>query len=85
MTTIQRCSEDICRKKINIMSFECKFCHSNFCCSHQLPEKHNCNIKQSDFYETFRLMNNLDYSTDSNKHKKETPIYTMGKGRLTRL
>jgi predicted nucleic acid binding AN1-type Zn finger protein len=81
---VLRCDEDLCRKKINIMSFQCKFCHSNFCCSHQLPEKHHCNIKQSDYFETFRLTNTLDYSTtDSNK--KFVSYNGLGKGRLAKI
>jgi predicted nucleic acid binding AN1-type Zn finger protein len=67
MSCNERCG--FCKKKINILSFTCKFCHSNFCCSHQLPETHKCDIKKSDVFETFRLTNTMNYSEDNKEYQ----------------
>ena len=56
---MERCS--FCRKKINMMSFKCKFCDINYCCKHQLPETHKCNIRESASYERYRLKDTSDY------------------------
>ena len=48
---MDRC--DCCRRKVNIMSFTCKFCHKKYCPFHQLPENHKCDIKNSDAYEKY--------------------------------
>jgi predicted nucleic acid binding AN1-type Zn finger protein len=49
-----RCACPGCKKKVTIMSFTCKFCSSNFCPSHQLPENHKCDIQASGFLEEYR-------------------------------
>lgn len=56
----------ICRSKINIISFECKFCKINFCSKHQLPEDHHCDIKHSEHYEEYKYRNNNKQETLKN-------------------
>ena len=51
---MERCSFDVCKKKITIMKFECKFCHKHYCVTHQLPETHVCDIHNSDAYENYK-------------------------------
>ena len=31
-----------CNKKINLLSYECKYCNHEFCNNHVLPEVHFC-------------------------------------------
>lgn len=42
-----------CHKKINILSFTCKFCEYKFCSLHQLPESHACKLRETEYYETY--------------------------------
>lgn len=44
----------ICRKKIAILRFQCKFCDLTFCSKHQLPEEHECNIRDSINYGSYK-------------------------------
>lgn len=55
------CSHTTCKKKMGLMSFECKFCHKRFCCTHQLPEVHECDIRHSDAYDTYHAKNSMNY------------------------
>ncbi len=58
-----------CRKKINIMSFTCPFCHNKHCIYHQLPENHSCDIRSSDVYEKYKTNVKEDTNTYRvNKH-----------------
>jgi predicted nucleic acid binding AN1-type Zn finger protein len=50
--TMERCFT--CHKKINILNFTCKFCESKFCSLHQLPESHECKLRETEYYETYR-------------------------------
>ncbi|XP_060521184.1 DNA-binding protein SMUBP-2 [Cylas formicarius] len=36
------CSFDKCKNKTNLISIDCKYCHSRFCTTHGLPEVHGC-------------------------------------------
>jgi len=61
---MERCV--ICKKKVNIMCFVCKFCECKFCCQHQLPEVHNCNMKASEHYVEYRKQNMVvEYKPES--------------------
>ena len=39
--SVPRCCALGCKKKIGLLSFECK-CGLSFCVKHKLPEVHNC-------------------------------------------
>lgn len=48
---MERCF--VCRKKVNIMCFTCKFCQCKFCSLHQLPESHECKLKDTEYYHVY--------------------------------
>jgi predicted nucleic acid binding AN1-type Zn finger protein len=54
MDSNQSCCKK-CMKSITIMSFHCKFCEQDFCIKHQLPEKHRCDIRNSPYYDEYKL------------------------------
>jgi predicted nucleic acid binding AN1-type Zn finger protein len=35
-----KCS--VCRTRVGLLGFECKFCKNNLCVHHRLPEDHDC-------------------------------------------
>ena len=65
---MERCHFDECKRKINIMKFECRFCHQTFCVNHQLPERHTCDIKKSDAFDDYKK-NTLEYVAITDKEK----------------
>lgn len=69
----ERCSCETCTKKIGVMSFECKFCNKKYCITHQLPEAHSCDIKNSDYYNKY---NNIPNITGI-KHQRNTRLESM--------
>lgn len=37
-----RCSQEKCRKKVNVIGQKCQFCGKRFCMEHSIPELHGC-------------------------------------------
>lgn len=64
---MERCCADKCKKRINILSFTCKFCAHKFCVSHQLPECHACNIKHSKEFQEYVKKNSTEWAAVSDK------------------
>lgn len=56
-----RCEKDKCRKHTNVMGFNCRFCHHRFCYKHQLPESHECNVRDSDIYDNYKAESLLNW------------------------
>lgn len=48
-----------CKKSVMIMRFDCKFCEKAYCLKHQLPERHQCNIRESPYFNEYKNKNNL--------------------------
>ena len=69
---MDRCTLSTCKKKMGYMKFECKFCHTCHCLKHQLPEKHNCNVRESDAYEAYKAINNINYDAATDKERVKT-------------
>ena len=51
----------ICKKKIAILRFQCKFCDLAFCSKHQLPEEHMCNIRDSMNFINYKEKTSYQY------------------------
>lgn len=39
---MNKCACNGCKKKLNTLSFTCKWCSKSYCLKHQLPETHLC-------------------------------------------
>jgi len=39
---VMKCHHKGCKIKMKVLKFSCKYCCSDFCLKHQLPEDHNC-------------------------------------------
>lgn len=59
-----------CKKSVTIMRFDCKFCEKTYCLKHQLPERHNCNIRESPYFNEYKNKNNCTIKTLKSTEKE---------------
>lgn len=51
---VERCNFPDCRKKIKYLGFCCRFCRVKFCIRHQLPEIHECDYKNTAYFDIYK-------------------------------
>ena len=69
-----RCDFQSCKKKIGILCFHCRFCESNFCVQHQLPETHACDLRNSEAYKVYKTENMLPCCVITAKETLKTDL-----------
>lgn len=71
----------MCKKKIDMIGFTCKFCNGVFCCKHRLAESHSCDVKNSPIFDKLKQNCIADCASLSSQAQNGD----MGKGRLIKF
>jgi len=59
----------LCKSRVGLLGFKCKFCKNNLCTYHRLPEDHNCpNIDLAK--NKYKEMNKKKLESESLKETK---------------
>lgn len=51
------CDFHSCKRIAYPIGFKCRFCEHVFCFRHQLPEVHQCDVKNSDYLHVYKKIN----------------------------
>lgn len=62
----------ICRKRMSLLKFQCKFCDNFYCANHQLPEVHQCNIRDSTYFDVYKNKNRYKFDPVTKMDKLQT-------------